>query len=123
MTATLLTADDSRSVGSLIDFALESLPAMCLEDGAFCFERRVGKAAPIGRSARYTLMVELGLLRAQSAGYVVPLGLEKLDAVAWHEPRRVGSHRGTSASCCGSMHGAPAGAGRCLPTALMQSSR
>ena len=85
MTATVLTAGDSRSVTSLIDFALDSLPAMRLEDGAFCFERRVGKAAPVGRSPRYTLMVELGLLRAQTAGYAVPFDLEELDAVAWRE--------------------------------------
>ena len=86
MTATVLTAaDESRNVISLIDFALDSLPAMRLGDGAFCFERRVGKAAPVGRSARYTLMVELGLLRAQAAGYPVPFDLEELDAVAWRE--------------------------------------
>ena len=41
--------------------------------------------APLGRSARYTLMVELGLLRAQAAGYVVPFDLDELDAVAWRE--------------------------------------
>ena len=35
---------DSRGVTSLIDFALESLPAMRLDDGAFCFERRAGEA-------------------------------------------------------------------------------
>ena len=69
----------------LVDFALDSLPAMRLEDGAFCFERRVGRAAPVGRSGRYTLMVELGLLRAQAAGYAVPFDLEELDAVAWRE--------------------------------------
>ena len=57
---------------------------MRLEDGAFCFERRVGKAAPVGRSARYTLIAELGLLQAQAAGYTVPFDLEKLDAVGWH---------------------------------------
>jgi hypothetical protein len=85
VTETVRTAGDPRSVISLIDFALDSLPSMRLADGAFCFERRVRKAGPIGRSARYTLMVELGLLRAQSAGYVVPFDLEELDAVAWRE--------------------------------------
>ena len=30
-------------------------------------------------------MVELGLLRAQAAGYAVPFDLEELDAVAWRE--------------------------------------
>ena len=85
MTETVLSRGGSRNVTSLIDFALDSLPAMRLEDGAFCFERRVGRAAPVGRSARYTLMVELGLLRAQAAGYAVPFDLEELDAVAWRE--------------------------------------
>ncbi len=79
-----MTAGDSRNAISLIDFALDSLPEMRLEDGAFCFERRVGKAAPVGRSARYTLIAELGLLQAQAAGYTVPFDLEKLDAVGWH---------------------------------------
>jgi hypothetical protein len=85
MTATALTAGEPRDLTSLIDFALDSLPAMRLEDGVFCFERRVGKHAPVGRSPRYTLMVELGLLRAQAAGYAVPFDLEELDAVASRE--------------------------------------
>ena len=51
----------------------------------FCFERRVGQPAPLGRSVRYTLMVELGLVRAQAAGYQVPFDLDELDAVAWRE--------------------------------------
>jgi hypothetical protein len=85
LTATVVAASGSLDVTSLIDFALHSLPAMRLEDGAFCFERRVGNATPVGRSARYTLMVELGLLRAQTAGYTVPFDLEELDAVAWRE--------------------------------------
>jgi len=85
LTATALSTPDSRNVTPLIDFALESLPAMRLRDGAFCFERRVGNPAPLGRSARYTLMVELGLLRAQTAGYTVPFDLDELDAVAWRE--------------------------------------
>jgi hypothetical protein len=84
LTATALTGE-SRNVIGLVDFALDSLPAMRLEDGAFCFERRVGRAAPVGRSGRYTLMVELGLLRAQAAGYAVPFDLEELDAVAWRQ--------------------------------------
>ena len=52
-----------------------------------CFLLRAsrGEAAPVGRSPRYTLMVELGLLRAQAAGYAVPFDLDELDAVAWRE--------------------------------------
>ena len=85
MITAVSTVGDSHGVRSLIDFALESLPAMQLDDGAFCFERRVGQPAPLGRSVRYTLMVELGLVRAQAAGYQVPFDLDELDAVAWRE--------------------------------------
>ena len=85
MTRTVSTAGDSYGVTSHIGFAIRSLPAMRLEDDAFCFERRIGESAPLGRSARYTLMVELGLLRAQAAGYVVPFDVDELDAVAWRE--------------------------------------
>jgi hypothetical protein len=74
-----------RGVTGLIDLALESLPSMRLDDGAFCFERRLGQAAPVGRSPRYTLMVQLGLLRAQAAGYPLPFDVDELDSVAWHE--------------------------------------
>jgi hypothetical protein len=86
MTASIVPVEPGTSrVTGLIDLALEALPAMRLDDGAFCFERRIGTAAPIGRSARYTLMVELGLLRAQAAGYDVPFDLDDLRSVAWHE--------------------------------------
>ena len=85
MTTTVSTAGNARGVRSLIDFAIDSLPAMRLEDGVFCFERRVGRLAPVGRSARYTLMVELGLLRALEAGYAVPFDLDELDAIGWRE--------------------------------------
>ena len=55
---------------------------MRLDDGVFCFERRIGEADPIGRSPRYTLMVELGLLRAQAAGYELPFDVDEIDTVA-----------------------------------------
>ena len=76
---------DPHNVTSLIDFALDSLPAMQHKDGAFCFERRVGNPAPLGRSPRYTLMVELGLLRAQTAGYTLPIDPDELNTIAWRE--------------------------------------
>ena len=85
MTATVPAAVTPRGVRELIHFALEALPAMRRDDGAFCFERRVGERAPLGRSPRYTLMVELGLLRAQAAGYALPFDLDELDSVAWRE--------------------------------------
>jgi hypothetical protein len=85
VTATVSTIGDSHRVTSLVNFALESLPAMRLDDGAFCFQRRVGEAAPLGRSPRYTLMVELGLMRAQATGYLVPVDPDELDAGAWRD--------------------------------------
>jgi hypothetical protein len=79
----VFTARDSRTVTSLAEFALDSLPAMRRGDGAFCFERRVGNSEPLGRSARYTLMVQLGVMRAQAAGYALPFDPDGLDAVSW----------------------------------------
>ena len=84
MTHSTLSEDAlTTSVRSYIDFALESLPLMQLPDDAFCFERRAGQRAPIGRSLRYTLMVELGMLRARSAGYALPIDVDALQDVAW----------------------------------------
>src|SRR3954447_24203102 len=74
-----------QGVAELIDFALEALPAMRLEDGVFCFERRAGQVAPIGRSPRYTLMVQLGLLRAEAAGYELPFSVEEIAQLCWRE--------------------------------------
>ena len=85
MTANVSIGGDPQNVRSLIDLAIGSLSAMRLADGAFCFERRLGEPTPLGRSARYTLMVELGLLRARAAGYTIPIDIEELDAVAWRE--------------------------------------
>jgi hypothetical protein len=74
-----------NKVTPLIDLALSALPLMRLSDGAFCFERRVGEGEPIGRSLRYTLMVELGLLRAQMSGYKLPFEVDELESVVWRE--------------------------------------
>ena len=49
--------------------ALEFLRSMQLPSGLFCFERERGDPEPHGRSVRYTLMTQLGLARAQAAGY------------------------------------------------------
>lgn len=68
-----------------IEFALRALPSMRLSDGAFCFERRVGVEPPQGRSLRYTLMVELGLMRARASSYQLPFEPGELDAVVWRE--------------------------------------
>jgi hypothetical protein len=82
MTATETSTDAvPLATTDLIDFALRSLPAMRLPDGCFCFERRAGVAAPLGRSPRYTLMAELGSLRARAAGYQLPFDVDELPAV------------------------------------------
>lgn len=73
------------AIQALIAFALDSLPAMRRPDGVFCFERRAGEPAPLGRSLRYTLMVELGLERARRHGYDVPADPAELDAIVWRE--------------------------------------
>lgn len=75
----------ATTVTDLIDFALASLPAMRLPDGAFCFERRAGEEQPRRRSLRYTLMVELGLLRAQAHGYEIPFDPAEVESVVWRE--------------------------------------
>ena len=97
--ATAVDRRDARGCDeSLIDFALDSLPAMRLEDGAFCFERRVGELAPVGRSARYTLMVELGLLRAQDGRVRRPVRRRRARRGGLARARGTGAHaRATSA--------------------------
>src|SRR5215203_2001439 len=82
---TMDAAVTPRGVAELIDLALQALPRMQLDDGVLCFERRVGRPEALGRSPRYTLMVELGLLRAQAAGYALPFDLDELDAAIWRE--------------------------------------
>jgi hypothetical protein len=52
----------------LVGFALHKLPAMQLADASFCFEVVEGEATPRGRSLRYTLIVLIGLLKAEAAG-------------------------------------------------------
>ncbi len=53
-------------VRALEHFAIERLPALQLSDGAFCQEVSAdGSGRPEGRSLRYTLIVLIGLLRAE----------------------------------------------------------
>lgn len=83
MTQSTLSTSATTPVTEHIAFALESLPLMQLPDGAFCFERRAGELGRFGRSLRYTLMVELGMLRARAAGYSPPFDLEAVHEVPW----------------------------------------
>jgi hypothetical protein len=65
----------------LVAFALDALPAMRLDDGAFCREVVAPGPQPRGRSLRYSLIVLLGLLRAEAAGVsptVAPVELKAL---------------------------------------------
>jgi hypothetical protein len=74
-------ADPRARVGELLGFALERLPGMRLEDGAFCNEVVAPGLEPRGRSLRYTLICLLGLQRAAEKGLAVtvdPAGLYEL---------------------------------------------
>jgi hypothetical protein len=51
---------------------------MLLPSDLFCWELVEGEAEPRGESIRYTLIVLLGLLRAQQAGAQVPIEPERL---------------------------------------------
>jgi len=58
---------------NLVEFALETLPSMRLEDGSFCFEVEAPGLEPQGRSLRYSLICLLGLQRAKATGLDVPI--------------------------------------------------
>lgn len=66
-------SDAGERVRELIGFALEKLPSMRLDDGAFCYEVAAPGLTPSGSSLRYTLICLLGLQRAKSAGLEVPI--------------------------------------------------
>ncbi len=48
------------------------------DDGSFCFQLLAGDRVPRGRSLRYTLIVLLGLLRAESVGLRPPIASGEL---------------------------------------------
>jgi hypothetical protein len=76
---------ERTAIDELIAFSIDSLPAMRLEDGAYCFERRAGDDGRHGRSLRYTLMVELGMERARAHGYDPRADPAELDELVWRE--------------------------------------
>ena len=85
-TATDSARAETGAISSLIDLALESLPAMQIgESGVFCWDREAGEEAPRGRSLRYTLMSLLGLAKARAHGYRVPIEPDAIHAALWAE--------------------------------------
>jgi hypothetical protein len=78
-------ADARDRVDELERFALERLPSMQLEDGAFCHEVRAPALRPSGRSLRYSLICALGLQRAARAGHQVPVDPDALLQLAVDE--------------------------------------
>jgi hypothetical protein len=86
-----VSADRRAQVDELVAFALERLPAMQLADGSFCHEVVRGDPAPRGRSLRYTLIVLLGLLRAESAGRSHALDTAALRSLALDELESLGA--------------------------------
>ena len=60
--------DRVERVRPLERFALRRLPSLQLGDGVFCHEVTADSTRPQGRSLRYTLIVLLGLLRAEEHG-------------------------------------------------------
>ncbi|MDP9491006.1 MAG: hypothetical protein M3P42_02210 [Actinomycetota bacterium] len=53
----------------LVELALRGLAPMQLASGVFCRELVAGHSEPQGASLRYTLMVDLGLAKAEEHGY------------------------------------------------------
>lgn len=76
-TGTDRTADVQLARG-LVEPSLAALPRMVLPSGLTCYELVEGVEAPQGESVRYTLIVLLGLLRAQAAGLALPLDPARL---------------------------------------------
>jgi hypothetical protein len=67
----------------LVELALRGLVPMQLPTGVFCHEVVAGTPEPRGASLRYTVMVDLGLAKAQEHGYAHELDVEGIrDALA-----------------------------------------
>jgi hypothetical protein len=62
----------------LVEPALAALPGMLLPSDLFCYEVVEGEPGLRGESIRYTLIVLLGLLRAEQAGLSVPIESARL---------------------------------------------
>lgn len=76
-----LTAHTERAK-ALVEPALAALERMLTPSGLCCYEVVDGDSRPRGESIRYSLIVLLGLLRAERAGIEVPIATDGLrDAI------------------------------------------
>jgi hypothetical protein len=103
---------DAARTGALTAFALRALPRMQLPSGLFCQEVVLGERAPRYESPRYTLMVLLGLLKAEQAGLDHGFDLSAIEAAVWREidspklrPGDLGLHLWADARSGGSRSG------------------
>ena len=71
---------------SLVRFCDAVLPTLRLDDGMYCFDRTWADPALRGRSPRYTLMVALGLARAEAAGYDLAVSATELADLVFSDP-------------------------------------
>lgn len=84
---------DAERIRRLTETAAQALPRMQQPSGLFCREVVKGDPRPHGESPRYTLMVLLGLLKAEEAGLAHGLDLGAIDAAV---QRELGSTRLTT---------------------------
>jgi hypothetical protein len=66
------------TTGQLVSFALDVLPSTRLPSGLYCHHRSFDDGALFGESVRYSLMVLLGLQRAEAAGHSTGVDLDEL---------------------------------------------
>jgi hypothetical protein len=78
----------------LIRFAAAVTETLRLDDGVYCYDRRVGSKRKSGQVDRYTLMVALGFWRAEQAGYTLAELAELADIVLLDESEVTSGDRG-----------------------------
>jgi hypothetical protein len=69
------------AAAELVEFALESLPTLRRPSGLYCYDRAFGGEELRGESVRYSLMVLLGLQRAERAGMAVGVDVDGLSGL------------------------------------------
>ena len=68
MKRVMITTSNRREVDELVSFSLEHLAPLRLPSGLYCHDMTYEKREPRGESVRYSLMVLLGMQRAEQAG-------------------------------------------------------